>query len=196
MHASEFRAGDDGPAIVGLFEPGRLPELGPGSPCVEAYDSLRQLGNKELFGQRPIADANMASACLAGLWLYHDFLDESHRISQEIHTPTGSLWHAIMHRREGDYSNSKYWFRQVGEHPIFPRLHQAAMKLIQAAGSDSPCSSMAAASRWDPFGFVDLCQKALASGAKWSELCRLIQLLEWQILFDHCFRAATESDSR
>src|SRR5208282_3154263 len=47
------------------------------------------------------------SAMLAGLWLWHDGLDESHRISQGLSSPAGSFWHAIMHRREGDFSNSK-----------------------------------------------------------------------------------------
>ncbi|MGB1126733.1 MAG: hypothetical protein ACPG4Q_16145, partial [Phycisphaeraceae bacterium] len=41
-------------------------------------------------------------AIKAGLWLYVDELDRSHEYSQSIHTPTGSFWHAIMHRREGD----------------------------------------------------------------------------------------------
>ncbi len=73
----------------------------------------------EREGDAP-ADRNMAEACLAGLWLLHNQLDRSHRLSQEIHTPTGSLWHAIMHRREGDYDNAKYWLRQVGDHPVTP----------------------------------------------------------------------------
>src|SRR5690348_16418541 len=47
-----------------------------------------------------------AKAMLAGLWLWHDWLDESHRISQSLSSATGSFWHAIMHRREGDFSNS------------------------------------------------------------------------------------------
>ncbi len=59
----------------------------------------------------------------AGLWLYIDDLDRSHTISQAIENPTGSFWHGIMHRREGDFSNSHYWFRRAGRHP--------AMKLIE-----------------------------------------------------------------
>ena len=64
----------------------------------------------------------MAEGCLAGLWLLYDFLDESHTISQSLDTLEGSYWHGIMHRREPDYENAKYWFRRVPVHPIHAEL--------------------------------------------------------------------------
>src|SRR5687768_16281564 len=48
----------------------------------------------------PASSVDDAKALLAALWLLHDFLDESHTISQGLNSPTGSYWHAIMHRRE------------------------------------------------------------------------------------------------
>ena len=58
----------------------------------------------------------------AGLWLYVDELDRSHTISQGIHDSTGSFWHGIMHRREGDFGNSHYWFNKVGHHPAMDEI--------------------------------------------------------------------------
>ncbi|MEZ0326877.1 MAG: hypothetical protein ACAH95_13335 [Fimbriimonas sp.] len=49
----------------------------------------------------------------AGLWLYVDDLERSHHVSQSLAGPIGAYWHGIMHRREGDFSNAKYWFRQA-----------------------------------------------------------------------------------
>ena len=49
-----------------------------------------------MFEPHDVRDAAAAAACRAGLWLYHDFLDESHTISQEIETPEGSYWHALF----------------------------------------------------------------------------------------------------
>ncbi len=63
-----------------------------------------------------------SSLANAGLWLLAGNLDESHQISQSIESPEGSFWHGIMHRREGDFWNAKYWFRRVGRHPVLSEL--------------------------------------------------------------------------
>src|SRR4029079_11488334 len=84
----------------------------------------------------------LPAACRAGLWLAFDFLDESHAISQDLETAGGSFWHAIMHRREPDASNSKYWWRRVGEHPVFASLTEAAARLgWGAAGPTALCGA-------------------------------------------------------
>lgn len=61
-------------------------------------------------------------ALQAGLWLYVDELDRSHSLSQDLKDSTGSYWHGIMHRREGDFSNSHYWFHRTGNHPAMALL--------------------------------------------------------------------------
>lgn len=58
----------------------------------------------------------------AALWLYIDELDRSHTVSQSIDDTTGSFWHGIMHRREGDFSNSHHWFKKVGDHPAIVQV--------------------------------------------------------------------------
>src|SRR5687768_14593322 len=105
-----------GQAISDLLVREEPNELGPGSPNRSVYSRLSSLSPSDL--SHSIRDQQMARACLAGLWLLHDFLDESHSISQEIDTTTGSYWHGIMHRREPDYGNAKYWFRRMGQHPM------------------------------------------------------------------------------
>src|SRR4051812_17852899 len=112
-------ANDYPPVIAALLQDDRLAELGPGSLNRSMHSSLFGLTLAKVFAPARIANQEMAEACVAGLWLYHDFLDESHTISQSIHNATGSYWHGLMHRREPDFSNSKYWFQRVGEHPVF-----------------------------------------------------------------------------
>jgi len=84
-----------------------MPELVPVKPR-QAEPVLIVCG---LVSDRLVRDNR---ALEAALWLYVDELDRSHEVSQAIETPIGSLWHGIMHRREGDFWNSKYWFRKAG----------------------------------------------------------------------------------
>ncbi len=58
-------------------------------------------------------------ALMAGLHLCNDSLNRSHSYAQHIEGEmTGDYWHAIMHRMEQDYANSKYWFSCAGHHPV------------------------------------------------------------------------------
>jgi len=176
-----------GPLIGELLREERLQPLGPGSPNQAAKERLAKLDVSSAFVAAGVRDRDMASCCCAALWLYHDFLDESHKLSQEIATPTGSYWHGLMHRREPDYGNSKYWFRRVGEHPVFEPLHQAAAEL---AGAEPQAAFLRTQKAWDPFAFIDLCEEAAKRRGSSEAVCRKIQQREWQLLFDYCYRQA------
>jgi len=180
-----------GAEVADLIQSADLCELGPGTPNLDSADRLGQLDQQSLF-PTPIEDSDMAACCLSGLWLLHNFLDASHRISQDIHSSTGSYWHAIMHRREPDYSNSKYWFHRVGDHPIFPAISAAARNLAAEALLDDATNYFAVQTAWDAFRFVDVCEAA-SSGHASSQRCRDIARLEWQILFDYCYQRATSN---
>ncbi len=143
---------------------------------------------EQAFAPRPIQDHEMAEACLAGLWLYHDYLNESHQISQGIETPSGSYWHGLMHRREPDFDNAKYWFRRVGQHSIFPALRAAAAELAAPVELQSAARFLATEPAWDPFAFTDLCESCLAGRSSHTLLCEQIQQREWELLFDYCYR--------
>ena len=163
--------------------------LDQGEPNRAALDQLSALDEAGLCGGQPVRHRELALACLAGLWLYHDFLDESHRISQSLHGREGSYWHGIMHRREGDFANAKYWFRRTGPHPIHEALNAGARSLARSIGADAAFHR--SPSTWDAAAFVDLCAAACAGQNDAADLCRKIQEREWQLLFDYCYRHAT-----
>lgn len=180
-----FDPNQHGKVVAELLQPARLAPLGPGTSNDALHARLQALTLDELFPGKQIRDRAMAQCCLSGLWLYHDYLDPSHTISQDIDTASGSYWHGLMHRREPDYGNAKYWFRRVGPHPVFALLQPVAAGLAV----DAPASAafLTRQPKWDAFAFIDLCAEATGPA---ETLCRQIQQREWELLFDYCYRAA------
>lgn len=142
-----------------LFDLDNAPELGPERRTSalskeEVDERCDQLAQKAKL--RHDAAALLRSAML----LWHDQLDASHSLSQEIHSPDGSLLHAIMHRREPDYWNSKYWWRRVGEHPSFEKLGKYADDLLAGSTTKDLRSKLLGTGKWDPFAFVEVVEAA------------------------------------
>jgi hypothetical protein len=135
-----------------------LSPLGPGTPHEEFRHALACL--------------KLSPPVMAGLCLRCDLLHESHEISQELHTPEGSFWHAIMHRREPDAWNSKYWWRKVDSHPVLIQLVAKAPALGYKYTN--------------PHDFVDFCERIRGSGSGEEDMAKRVQQLEWELLFNWC----------
>jgi len=118
----------------------------------------------------------LPEAALAGLYLYFSYWQEAHEIAQNISTPEGSYWHAIVHRQEPDAGNAGYWFHQVGAHAIFPALRELAAQIGVDFGP-----------RWDPLAFIEMCERARRQpGSDTESMAIRTQRAEWQLLFDCC----------
>lgn len=145
-------------------------------PLDEAMPRLVEAGEQPSAFSAMVDDIIQTSAIqphpplIAGLWLYVDELDKSHRVSQSMHDATGAYWHGIMHRREGDFSNSHHWFRQASPHPAFKDV-----------GND-----------YDPHSFVDEVEAAYRNQAA-SEALIDLQRREWLTLFVWCAQQGSES---
>ena len=189
----QFDPGAYGPIVAALLAEARLPSLGPGRRNAAVHDPLQSATLEALFAPAALQDRAMGEACLAGLWLYHDYLDVSHEISRNIPTPTGSYWHGLMHRREPDFANSKYWFRRVGSHPILPALAEAARQAAQDSEGLIRADWLASSHGWEAFEFIDLCEECQHVEGSDHTLCQQIGLIEWQMLFDYSYRQAIES---
>lgn len=189
---STFDAHRYGPAAVELLLPRRLMELGPGRPELDLEKVRDMASPQRLFAGSRIADRDMARCCQAGILLYHDHLEASHAVSQEIETATGSYWHGILHRREPDYGNAKYWFRRVGRHPVFEPLSMAAREVLADAdlAAAEELRLLREEKAWNALRFVDACQAAAAKGGTAARACQNLQLREWELLFDYCYTHA------
>jgi len=103
-----------------------------------------------------------------GLFYAVDALDAAHSIFQEDLSPEGSYWHGMLHRREGDFWNAKYWLQKAG------RL--GALK-------DFP--------EFDPIQFVTRCERAAQrSDAEDPEDLLALQRKEWEHLIQAAYEKA------
>ena len=156
-------------------------ELGPGPrpgrwPTEKVTAMLKECSASIAPGREPLVRA------LVLLW--HDHFEAAHLIVQDLADPDGAFVHGILHRREPDYSNAKYWFRRVGTHPAFAELAKRVSSMLAAAESAGVRTQLLPRDRWDPFAFVDLCQRA-AGQPKEERWLRQIQRLETETLLDH-----------
>jgi len=152
-------------SVADLIDEAAFSNYTTGGKAKQLADRLSQLSIDDLF-PGGVSDEDMAQCSLSAIWLLHNFLDRSHDISQEIHTREGSFWHAIMHRLEGDFWNSKYWYRKVGKHSVYNVIDDG----------------------WNPEDFVDQCEAASESGSLAEMQSEAIQ--EWKALFEYCYNQA------
>jgi hypothetical protein len=137
-----------------------------------------------------------ALALKAGLLLWDEALDASHSISQNVLNRTGSYWHGLMHRMEGDYSNAKYWFRETGNHPIFADLGAKAteyMKRINPEQIPAPLASalhvLTGGGAWKPDMMIDCVElqvTRLQDDAA-EALLRKLQWIEFSTLMNYTY---------
>lgn len=172
---------------------GRLVVAGP-TPA-SAHQALDRVTPEQLVSE-PIRRLDDAKAALAGLWLWYEGLSESHAISQDLVSPTGSFWHAIMHRLEGDFSNAKYWYRRCDTHHVNKMMGAIASSLAGDLASDRQVAHVLGGG-WNPIGFVDLVQAVQNKPADpRHELAVLLQRAEWMGLFNYCVREAVEVEQK
>lgn len=132
--------------------------------------------------------ARHPEAALAAIWLRLGGWEQAHSIAQDLDSPEGCYWHAIVHRQEPDAWNAGYWFRRTGLHPIFPALLARAAGIAAEAGV-----AFARQSAWDPFAFVDLCRESAEQpGSAEYRAAAGIQEAEWWLLFEWCAHATME----
>jgi hypothetical protein len=115
---------------------------------------------------------------------WHDCWDDSHALAQAQEGDQDmDLVHAILHRREPDAANARYWLAQVGEHPAWRHLPPVA-------AAEGLSDLVTRDGRWRPREFVERCVTATAAAAP--ALVR-IQAAELLALLDHLSRHPTAS---
>jgi len=149
-------------------------------------------GRPTALAERPLRTGLAATqrSAAAALALWNDHLAAAHAVFQNDESPNGSLWHAILHRREGDFSNSKYWLARAGRHPVYEVLGELAAEAVSPAERGSIFSAVLRGG-WNAAALVDAVRQVSASNDPTTRSIAVrLQRLEWQALFCHCFRDA------
>ncbi len=152
------------PGLIRLIDSAEMPDLdeGPRNPALADYLF------KDFQSSAGLSSHPSAELILSHLWLLAGDLDHSHEISQRIGSADGSFLHGVMHRREGDFGNAKYWFRRSGAHPVEPILREIHPDVY----ADAPT-------------FVDACGQAVRGEDLSKETLKHVQWSEWCELLLH-----------
>ncbi len=176
-------------ALAKLLTTPELPDLGPGPrPGVQPQAALEGELNK-LFQGADLSETNR-QLVRALILLWHDHLEPAHVLAQNIENADGAFVHGIMHRREPDYGNAKYWFRRVGKHPAFPEIARRVGGLLASTSAPELRDELLAKGEWDALAFIDACERAAdrpATGHA-QELLRQIQAIETETLLERFCR--------
>jgi hypothetical protein len=191
-----FRCRPD--AYQKLVVKGKTPE--------EAHRLLDGVTPDQLLLSPPKSHA-YAKAMLCGMWLWHDGLHECHEIAQ-MHPSLGNddaseeqsemvsaihtldFWHAIMHRREGDFSNAKYWYARCADHRAMRTISAMGMDVIGRSTKDRSLLKIVGG-EYNPDALVDLVEQIhdQPGDPRFAGAVR-VQQMEWEALFQHCVEEA------
>jgi hypothetical protein len=162
------------------------PALGPARRANVAPIPTLEASLAAAFAGSPITPP-VQDVIRAVVLLWHDHLEAAHRLAQSVETSDGSYAHGLMHRREPDYDNARYWFRRVRRHGAYPELAKRSQMLLAGAGEEAFAHRLRSRGEWDALAFVGLCEAAESgslSGVQ-ARLCRQLQALEMENLLEH-----------
>lgn len=166
-----------------------LPELGPGPRS--AVLSRRDLGTclDEFARDHQLDDGTLLRLKAAAL-LYHDHHDPAHDIVQDLPDIDAALIHGILHRREPDYWNARYWFRRFDAHPVYLSLGRRLSVLARTPQQKELARQLTLPGGFDPFAFIDQCEihERRPAGDPVVDWLREVQHAEFEELVSHLLR--------
>jgi hypothetical protein len=175
-------------AFQQLIDTSELASLGPETrQSRKSIAELDKLLAKQFSASK--LDANKRNLIRAVALLWHDHLEEAHEIAQHDSGPDGSLIHAIMHRREPDFGNAKYWYHRTGRHAVYPEFARRATALPQSEQERDLVLRFTPKDDWDPFAFVDAVQRSRIDAPETGPFLQRAQKMEFEALLDYLANA-------
>lgn len=140
---------------------------------------IREAADDALTGGIQTQPQAPLSLLRAGLFYFHNALEDSHKEVGKTESAIASYWHGMIHRREGDFDNARYWMRRTGDHPTFYEM--------QSRASDAS-PHMTKQMAWDPFLFIHLCEQYKYGETTYKKEIAHLQKIEFSVIFDYIWR--------
>ncbi len=164
-----------------------------------AKKTLDTVDDPQLFAPSNLANELMGGAVRSLLYLWNGWPNECSMYAQAAPPKESLFLMAIAERQRGNASQAKGFFQQLEDHTIYPQLVESAMEII-GTSADASLNRFGEILKlngaWEPFAFNDLHVQASADDTKVvvGEFVRKMQQCEFNLLFGHCYKAATGED--
>lgn len=164
-----------------------------------AKKTLDTVDDPQLFAPDKLANELMGGAIRSLLYLWNGWPNECSMYAQAA-PPKESLYLvAIAERQRGNAGQAKSAFQQLEDHKIYARLFECATETV-GSSADASLQRFGEILKfngaWEPFAFTDLFEQARTDDTKIvvGEFVRKMQQSEFNLLFAHCYKAATGED--
>ncbi|NLX13375.1 MAG: hypothetical protein GXY44_06945 [Phycisphaerales bacterium] len=161
---------------------------------------LESLDDARLFAPAAVQDAAMVAAIRSLLYLWSGGVGEAGTCAQSAPEQERNYLVALGERLQGVPDKAKASFQKLNAHPVYERLVPLAMEEMKPV-NDSRLQRVRQIlemdERWEPFVFIDLFEQARAGklSRPAEEVVRRIQVLEFELLFAHCYLKAIGDSS-
>lgn len=168
------------------IETDALPDLGPG-PREGVLPETELLAKADAWIAASKLSTRAAKLFRAGALLWHDHHDAAHAIVQDDPSAEGSFLHAILHRREPDPGNARYWINRVGRHPVYVTIAKRVSEYLEGDEFKRWRDILIPGGQWDAEGFVDACYVCNAREYTYP-IFQQVQRIEMECLLDYIRR--------
>ena len=127
------------------------------------WDRLER-GKAPTKAKEAVAASGLEPLVQGALYLYLDCFEDAHNVANEHEgTWAGNWLHAILHRREPDAANAKYWYARVkAPEGAYRAIGWAAMEVLgqkPPQGLEKLAEKIRKSTTWEPEAFVEACDK-------------------------------------
>lgn len=164
-----------------LFEDTLQRPLSSGPDDIEMILRLREATDAMLVGSAWLQHAELLPLLRAGLFYFHDGLEEARRLAETPRGPLADYWRQMIHRRLGEFDLARQYGRTAGELPPF----QLMLRLVK-----DDCPAMARAVNWDAYLVNALAEQFRFGETDLLPQLRYLQRVEFQQIFRYTWRQA------